>query len=470
MRELAPELLRSVHLVGIGGAGMSALARVLLARGAVVSGSDIKESRSLAALRARGARVAVGHAAENIDGAGTVVVSSAIPPSNAEVNAARERGVPILQRAQVLALLMREHRGIAVAGTHGKTTTTSMIAMVLRHAGLDPTFLIGGDINEVGSNAHSGEGEWLVAEADESDGSFLWLAPKIAVVTNIESDHLDHYRDEEEIRETFLAFLGNVSADGTVVLGIDDPGVRAIAPRAGRRAVTFGLADGADWTAGITSRGPDGQRVSVFRRGEPATEIFLAVPGAHNVLNALAAIAVADLVGVAPEVAAEELASFAGVQRRFQVRGQLDGVTFVDDYAHHPTEIRATLSAARDQGWNRIVAVFQPHRYSRTLHLGHQLGAALIGADLIVVTDVYGAGEQPIPGVSGHSVVDGVLAARPRARVAYLPRPGDVPAFLAGRAEQGDLVLTIGAGDVTMLADEMITAIQDKTLSRGGRG
>ncbi len=465
MKELTPDLLRSVHLVGIGGAGMSALARVLLARGAVVSGSDIKESRSLAALRARGARIAVGHASENIDGAGTVVVSSAIPPSNAEVGAARERGVPILQRAQVLALLMREHRGIAVAGTHGKTTTTSMIAMVLRHAGLDPTFLIGGDINEVGSNAHSGEGAWLVAEADESDGSFLWLAPEIALITNIESDHLDHYRDEDEIRETFLAFLGNMTAGGTVVLGVDDPGVQAIAPRAGRRAVTFGLGRGADWTAEITSRGPDGQHVVVFHAGKLATEVSLAVPGEHNVRNALAAIAVADLVGVAPDVAAEELASFVGVQRRFQIRGRLGGVTFVDDYAHHPTEIRATLSAARDQGWNRIVAVVQPHRYSRTLHLGRQLGTALAGADVIVVTDVYGAGEQPIPGINGHTVVDGVLAARPRARVAYLPKPGDVPAFLAGRAEPGDLVLTIGAGDVTMLADEMISAIQDRSLS-----
>ena len=460
------DLLRSVHLVGIGGAGMSALARVLLARGATVSGSDIKESRSLAALRARGARIAVGHAAENIDGARTVVVSSAIPPANAEVRSARDHGIPILQRAQVLALLMREHRGIAVAGTHGKTTTTSMVAMVLRHAGLDPTFLIGGDINEVGSNAHSGDGDWLVAEADESDGSFLWLAPEIAVVTNIESDHLDHYRDEDEIRETFLAFLGNVSSDGAVVLGTDDAGVRAIASRVDRRTVSFGLAPPAHWTGEVTARGPDGQRVAVRRAGEPVGEITLAVPGEHNVQNALAALAVADLVGVAWETVTEELAVFAGVQRRFQVRGRRGGVTFVDDYAHHPTEIRATLAAARDQGWERIVAVFQPHRYSRTMHLGRQLGTSLAAADVIVITDVYGAGEQPIPGVDGHIVVDGVLAARPRARVAYLPRPGDVPAFLARRAEPGDLVLTIGAGDVTMLADEMITAID----ARDGEG
>jgi len=464
-------LLRAVHLVGIGGAGMSALARVLLARGASVSGSDIKESRGIASLRALGAQISVGHRAENLVGASSVVVSSAIPPANPEVRAARERALPILQRAQVLALLMRSRRGLAVAGTHGKTTTTSMIAMVLRHAGLDPTFLIGGDLNEVGTNAHSGDGEWLVAEADESDGSLLWLAPEIAVVTNIEADHLDHYRDEAEIRETFLAFLGNLPASsGTAVLGVDDPGVRAIAPQVERRTVTFGLVPGADWTAEVVERGPRGQRVTVRHAGETVGEMTLAVPGEHNVLNALATVAVSELVGVPFALAAEELASFAGVQRRFQIRGSARGVTFVDDYAHHPTEVRATLAAAREQGWRRVVAVFQPHRYSRTLHLGRQLGEALATADHVVVTDVYGAGEQPIPGVSGRVVVDGVLAARPRAQVAYLPKPGDVPAFLAGRAEPGDLVLTIGAGDVTMLADEVMRAVIERASRAGTRG
>ena len=466
--ELSVELLRAVHLVGIGGAGMSALARVLIARGATVSGSDIKESRSLAALRALGAEIAVGHRAENLNGSRTVVVSSAIPPANAEVAAARDRGLPILQRAQVLALLMREQRGVAVAGTHGKTTTTSMVAMVLRHAGLDPTFLIGGDLNEVGTNAHSGEGEWLVAEADESDGSLLWLAPEIGVVTNIEADHLDHYRDEAEIRETFLAFCANVPADtGVVVLGIDDPGVRAIAPRVDRRIVTFGLDPSADWSAEVVERTSGAQRVTVRRSSEPAGDVTLAVPGEHNVRNALAAIAVADLVGVPFDIAAEELASFAGVQRRFQIRGRAGGVTFIDDYAHHPTEVRATLAAARDQGWARIVAIFQPHRYTRTLHLGRQLGASLSAADLVVITDVYGAGEQPIPGVGGRTVVDGLLAARPRARVAYLPKPRDVAGYLAARAEPGDLVLTVGAGDITMLADEMIAALAGRPRRRG---
>ena len=461
----AVDLLRSVHLVGIGGAGMSALARVLLARGARVSGSDIKESRGVAALRALGAEIALGHRAENLDGAKTVVVSSAIPDANAEVRAARERGLPILQRAQVLALLMRESRGIAVAGTHGKTTTTSMIAVVLRHAGLDPTFLIGGDLNEAGTNAHHGDGEWLVAEADESDGSLLWLAPEIAVVGNIEPDHLDHYRDEAEIRETFVAFLGNLPTDrGVAVLGIDDPAVAEIASRIDRSVVTFGLSGG-DWNGEVTERGPAGQRVTVRRDGAVVGELVLAVPGEHNVRNALAAVAVAERVGVPFDVAAEEMASFSGVQRRFQVRGTAAGVTFIDDYAHHPTEIRATLAAAREQGWARLIAVFQPHRYSRTMHLGRQLGEALASADRVILTDVYGAGEQPIPGVSGRTVLDGVLHARPRALVAYLPKPGDVPSFLAARAEPGDLVLTIGAGDVTMLADDVIAALHERAVA-----
>jgi UDP-N-acetylmuramate--alanine ligase len=463
-----PELLRSVHLVGIGGAGMSALARVLLSRGASVSGSDLKPSRWLEALRALGARVAVGHRAENVDGARAVVVSSAIPPTNVEVVAARERGIPVLQRAQVLALLMRERRGIAVAGTHGKTTTTSMVATVLRRAGLDPTFLIGGDLNEVGSNAHAGRGEWLVAEADESDGSLLWLAPEIAVLTNVETDHLDHFRDEEEIRETFVAFLAALPAErGLAVVGSDDPGARAVAARAERRTVTFGLDPSATWSGAVVARGREGQRIAVRREGVPVGELALAVVGEHNARNALAAVAVADAVGVPFPVAREALAGFDGVQRRFQVRGEVAGVTIVDDYAHHPTEVRATLRAAREQGWSRIVAVFQPHRYTRTLHLGRALGAALADADHVVVTEVYAAGETPIPGVDARLVVEGLLAARPRARVAYLPSLADVVAYLVRHVSPGDFVLTIGAGDVTMLADELLAALAGRAGEAG---
>jgi UDP-N-acetylmuramate--alanine ligase len=469
-REPVAELLGSVHLVGIGGAGMSALARVLLARGAAVSGSDIKDSRGVAALRALGARIAIGHGADNLDGAGAVVVSSAIPGTNPEVLAAREHGIPILQRAQVLALLMRERRGIAVAGTHGKTTTTSMIAMVLRHAGLDPTFLIGGDLNEVGTNAYAGGGEWLVAEADESDGSLLWLAPEIAVINNVEADHLDYYRDEQEIRETFVAFAHNLpETGGTVILGVDDPGIASLRERIARTTVTFGTDPAADWSGEVLERGPSGQRVLVRHHGEAVGELMLGVPGAHNVRNALAALATSSLVGVPFDVAAEELASFGGVQRRFQLRGSVGGVTVIDDYAHHPTEVRVTLEAAREQGWARVIAVFQPHRYSRTQLLGRDLGAALADADLAVITDVYGAGEQPVPGVTGKSLVDGLLAARPRARVAYMPKRGEVAGFVAGRVDPGDLVLTIGAGDITMLADEVLQALTERAARKDVR-
>ncbi|HVL90303.1 MAG TPA: UDP-N-acetylmuramate--L-alanine ligase [Actinomycetota bacterium] len=455
--------LSTVHLVGVGGAGMSALARVLVARGATVSGSDIKESRGLAALRALGVRAEVGHRAENLEGAGALVVSSAIPPHNPELQAARAAGIPVLQRAQVLAMLMRERRGVAVAGTHGKTTTTSMIAMAMRHAGLDPTFLIGGDLNETGTNAHHGTGEWLVAEADESDGSFLWLAPDVAVVTNIEADHLDYYRDEDEIRQAFLSFVANVRPGGTVVLCDDDPGSAGIADRIPVTVVRYGIGEGDGWRARVIERGPGGIRAAIARDGEHLGEASLSVAGDHNLRNALAAFAVADLAGVPFETAAEELAVFGGVARRFEFRGLANDITIVDDYAHHPTEIAATLASARERGFDRIVAIFQPHRYSRTEAMGAALGAALAGADLAVVTDVYGAGEQPVPGVTGKRVVDGLLDAVPRARVAYLPLGSDLAGFAARIGRPGDLILTLGAGDITMLADEILDRLRDRS-------
>lgn len=468
--------LSGVHLIGLGGAGMSALARVLVARGTRVSGSDIKESRGLAALRALGVRADVGHDAANLEGASTVVVSSAIPQHNPELQAARAAGLPVLQRAQLLAMLMRERRGIAVAGTHGKTTTTSMVAMALRHARLDPTFLIGGDLNETGTNAHYGSGEWLVAEADESDGSFLWLAPEIAVVTNVEADHLDHYKDEAAIEEAFLSFLKGVRPGGTVVVCADDPGARRVAGAGSAFASTSGAAsvvtygidpDGAsgipDWHATGIERSSTGIRATVHYRGAEQGALALSVSGDHNLRNALAALAVARLAGVEFSVAAEELAVFGGVARRFEARGLAGGVTVVDDYAHHPTEIAATLAAARERGFARIVAVFQPHRYSRTLAMGSALGRAMAAADVAVVTDVYGAGEQPIPGVTGKRVVDGALDAAPGRRVAYLPAGSDIAGYVAAVARDGDLVLTLGAGDITMLGDEILYRIRDRS-------
>lgn len=461
-RSLVSEL-GPVHLIGIGGAGMSALAKVLLARGVSVSGSDMKESPDLAALRVQGARIAVGHDGANLGDAETVVVSSAIRPTNPELRAAEETGVRVLHRAQLLAILMRDRRGIAVAGTHGKTTTTSMVALVLQHAGLDPSFLIGGEVNERGTNAHDGAGEWLVAEADESDGSFLWLAPEIAVVTSIEADHLDHYKDENEVRDTFLAFMENVEPEGAIVAWIEDPAVRALAPKVGRRLVTYGLGEG-EWTA---QRVPtNGEQTLLVSRGEAeARAVQLPVPGAHNALNALAAIAVGSEVGIPFQTIADALARYGGVRRRFELRGSAAGVTVVDDYAHNPSKVRAVLAAAREQAPRRLVAVFQPHLYSRTMHLGRELGAALSAADLVVVTDVYGAREDPQPGITGKIVVDGVLDAEPRRRVAYLPKRGDIVPYIAERALPGDLVLTIGAGDVTMLCDDILGSLE----ARAGR-
>jgi len=453
------EDLAPVHFVGVGGVGMSALASILLDRGLAVSGSDVRDSAVLHALRARGAHVATGHAQANVGAARTLVVSTAIRPGNPEVRAAQSRGIPVLHRAQVLAALMREARGIAVTGTHGKTTTTSMTALLLQRADLDPTFVIGGNVNERGTNAHRGSGEWLVAEADESDGSFLWLAPEIAVITNVEREHVDHYANEEEIRATFLAFAAQVVPDGVVIASAEDPGTVWLRERLERPVVTFGLRAG-DWTAERTPT-PGGQVLAVRYRDTALGDVPLAMPGAHNAVNALAALAAADAAGIAFDTVAGALAEFRGPERRFQTKGEVAGITVIDDYSHHPTEVRAALATARESG-RRVIAVFQPHLYSRTAAFAGELGAALSEADLSVVTDVYGAREDPVPGVSGKLVADGVIAAAPRSRVAYLPRRGDIVPFVAVRARPGDLVLTIGAGDVTMLGEEIVRALRER--------
>ncbi|MHB8511221.1 MAG: UDP-N-acetylmuramate--L-alanine ligase [Actinomycetota bacterium] len=457
----ATDDLSSVHLIGLGGAGMSALARVLVAQGSRVSGSDLKETRGLAALRALGVIAHVGHKPANLEGARVVVVSSAIPSHNPEIVAARNAGIPVLQRAQVLAMLMRDRKSIAVAGTHGKTTTTSMIATVLRHAGLDPTFLIGGDLNETGTNAHAGSGEWLVAEADESDGSLLWLAPDIAIVTNIEADHLDYYANEDEIRQTFRAFVSHLRSGGVAIVCADDPGARELAGQESLTVVTYGFSPDANWSARVIERRPSGVHAQVQHEGK-TYDLRLEISGDHNVRNALAAMAAAHVAGVDPIVSARELGQFGGVARRFELRGRAAGVTVVDDYAHHPTEIRATLASARERGWNRIIAVFQPHRYSRTKAMARELGAALGAADAAVVTDVYSAGEHPIPGVSGKSVIDGMLESSPSIHAAYIPARSEIADYVARRAHEGDLVITLGAGDITMIAGEILDLLSTR--------
>ncbi len=453
--------LARVHLVGIGGAGMSGLARLFLARGVAVSGSDLKESTAIEELRALGADVAVGHDAGNVGEADAVVVSTAIGPGNPEVADARARGIPVLARAQVLAAMMGERRGIAVAGTHGKTSTTSMLAVVLERAGLDPTYVVGGDLNESGSNARSGAGELFLAEADESDGTFLLLEPELAVVTNVEEDHLDFYRDLPDIEAAFVRFCRRA---GTVVACADEPGAVRVVEAAGAGAVWYGGSADADVRVEEVEGGRAGGRCRIRVSAAPGVAAWvgrleLPVPGRQHLWNAAAAVAVATRVGVPAEVAVEALASYGGVRRRWERRGDADGVEFVDDYAHHPTEIAATLRAARANGADRIVAVFQPHRFSRTSRLWRGLGESLSDADLVVVTDVYGAGEQPVPGVTGKLVIDGLVEAAPGKRAVYLPRRSEVAPFLAREVRPGDLVLTLGAGDITMVGSETLALL-----------
>jgi UDP-N-acetylmuramate--alanine ligase len=460
------ESIRSAHLVGIGGAGMSGLGWLLLALGVDVSGSDLKESPATTQLRAAGARIEIGHREKNIGEPDAVVVSTAIARDNPEIGEAVGRNIPVLARAQVLAALMREGRGVAIAGTHGKTTTTSMLARILERAGLDPTYIIGGDLNESGSNAHSGSGDLFLAEADESDGSFLLLDPDVAVITNVEADHLDFFASPDEIEAAFVAFCGRA---GTVVACADDPGSVSVVESAGVGPIWYGEDARSNVRVSEVTASAEGTisrlRVEAAAGTVWEGELEVPVPGRVHAVNAAGAVAVAAHLGVPAEVAAEALRGFGGVQRRWERHGEARGAQFVDDYAHHPTEIAATLSAARDGGRDRIVVVFQPHRYSRTAAMWRSLGESLGGADLVIVTDVYGAGEDPVAGISGKLIVDGLVEAEPGKRVVYLPRRPDLAPFLAREVRRGDLVLTLGAGDITMVADETLAL-----MGEGHRG
>ncbi|HEY7756343.1 MAG TPA: UDP-N-acetylmuramate--L-alanine ligase [Actinomycetota bacterium] len=452
--------VRRVHMIGIGGAGMRNLARLFLARGIAVSGSDMKESKGLLELGEHGATVWVGHAAGQVGQADAVVISSAIREENPELVEARRRGVPVWMRAQALAAAAVGQRAIAVAGTHGKTTTTSMVALVLERAGLDPTYVIGGDPNETGSGARSGAGGVFVAEADESDGSFLLMRPAIGIVTNVEVDHVDFYPGgREEIEAAFTAFAERCDH---VVVCADDEGARRSVEPAGRPTTTYGTAEGADVRLTVTALGPSGGVGEVVVGGR-RFELRLPVDGVHNLLDAAAAVAAAGIVGVDPSTAVEALAGFGGVHRRFELRGSVRGADFYDDYGHVPTELAVTLEVARRTAPGRLVAVFQPHRYSRTQALWRDLGASLVEADVVVVTDVYGAAQDPIPGVTGKLVVRGIAEAAPGTRVVYLPHRGDVVEFLDREVREGDLVITMGCGDVWMLGDAALERIAETT-------
>jgi UDP-N-acetylmuramate--alanine ligase len=451
--------VRAVHLVGIGGAGMRNLARLFLARGTAVSGSDLKDSDGLRALASAGATVRVGHDPSAVGDPDAIVVSSAIAPDNPEVVAARERGIAVWARQQAIAAFAAAHRSIAVAGTTGKTTTTSMLATVLEHAGLDPSYLIGGDLNESGSGARAGGGDLFLFEADESDGSFLLADPSIGVVTNVEVDHVDFYPGgAEELRAAFAVFCARSER---VVVCIDDEGARDALRRSAAGGITYGEGPQADVRLVVGSPGPGGARGTVTIDGD-AVPLALRVDGAHNLVDAAAAVAVGGLVGIPVDLAVRALATFGGVRRRFERRGSARGADFFDDYAHVPTELAVTLGVARSRTPRRVVAVFQPHRYSRTQALWRELGASLVGADVIVVTDVYGANQTPIPGVTGRLVVDGVRRAAADREVVYAPHADDAVAYLDREVREGDLVITLGCGDIWMVGDAALARIGER--------
>jgi len=447
---------RSIHIVGIGGAGMSAIATVLVRMGHRVTGTDLRDSATLQRLTLLGVGARVGHAAEHLpDDLDAVVVSTAIPPTNPEVIAATARGVPVLRRAQALRALVATRRAIAVAGSHGKTTVSSMLALALRAAGWHPSFVIGGDLNEVGTNAAYDDGEWLVVEADESDGTFLELDPEAAIITNIEPDHLDHYGGFEPLVAAFARFLERVP--GVRVICADD----AIAARLGEGVLevrTYGWHPNADYRVVEYQGSRSGSRFELCHGVHELGTIELPVPGRHNALNAAGAAAVAVELGAPFDAVAQALRGFGGVARRFQFRGEIDGVTLVDDYAHLPTEVAAALGAAREGDWDHVVAVFQPHRYTRTARLWRDFADAFVEADAVVLTDVYAAGEVPQPGVSGRLLLQAVLDAHPATAVTYLPRRADVVAHALQLARPGDLVLTLGAGDLTTVSDEWLAS------------
>jgi UDP-N-acetylmuramate--alanine ligase len=450
------------HFIGIGGIGMSGIAEILLSLGFRVSGSDLRGSPVTDRLAQLGATIYEGHDARNVVGATVVVTSSAVVVTNPEVLEARARKIQVIQRAEMLAELMRLKYGIAIAGMHGKTTTTSMVAAVLAAGGLDPTVVVGGRVDALGSNAKLGASQFLIAEADESDRSFLKLSPILAVVTNLDREHMDCYRDMLDVEQAFLTFMDKVPFYGAVTVCLDNPQLAAILPRVQRRVFTYGVAAEADYRLEFLASQPGS--FSCFRVGTKSGALGpfeLHVPGRHNVLNATAAVAIAHQLEVAPEKIAEGLKHFRGVDRRFQQRGKARGVAVVDDYGHHPTEIRATLAAAREASRGRIHVVFQPHRFTRTRDLLDEFGAAFTDADTVVVLPIYAASEEPLPGITAE-----LLAERVRGPVVqFAPDFPTAVAAVASQAREGDLILTLGAGSVSQLGPQILAALEESKQS-----
>jgi UDP-N-acetylmuramate--alanine ligase len=448
--------IERIHFVGIGGIGMSGIAEVLLNLGYKVSGSDLRSSEITERLAGLGGEIFIGHARENVINADVVVISSAVHDDNPEVIEAHERLIPVIPRAEMLAELMRMKYGIAVAGTHGKTTTTSMVATVLSKGGIDPTIVIGGRLNSLGTNARLGQGQFLVAEADESDGSFLLLSPTIAVVTNIDADHLDFYSGIDEIKDTFVEFINKIPFYGLAVLCLDNGNVADILPRVKKRFTSYGLSTQADYRATDVRLSGFTTTFVAHHKGVRLGEITFAMPGAHNVLNALAAVAVAMELNIPFETIRDGFAAFGGVGRRFQMKGGANGIMVVDDYGHHPTEIRATLAAAKS-GWGdrRLVVVFQPHRYTRTKELFEEFVKAFHDADVLILTDIYPAGEQPIEGVTAEALASRIRRHGQR-DVTWISDREKLCEHLERVLQPGDIMLTLGAGNVWQVGETML--------------
>ena len=457
-----------MHFIGIGGAGMSGIAKVILELGYKVSGSDLSSSEVTKRLENMGASIYRGHQEHNLDErVDTVVVSSAVPRDNPEVVKAHRLGIPVIQRAEMLGRLMDSQKGIAVAGAHGKTTTTSMISLIFEKNGYDPTVVVGGELNDIGGNAKLGTGKYLVAEADESDGSFLKLKPTITVVTNVEDDHLDYYGTRENIQKAFQEFITRTPKEGFAVLCLDDPVLSKMIPQleGETRIITYGFTPEAHFTAvninlnGITTS------ATVLKQGKALGEICLNVPGKHNVLNALATVAVGINCGLSFKEIVNGLQAFHGVQRRFQHVGRINGIQVVDDYAHHPTEIKATLAAAKTTKPKRVVAVFQPHRFTRTQLLAHEFGTAFVDSDILILNEIYPAGEKPIPGVSAQLIAEQIKA-QTQQNLEYIADKNNITKRLLEIIQPGDLVLTMGAGNIWTVGQDLVRVLQERETAR----
>ena len=451
--------IKKVHFIGIGGAGMSALAKILVEKGYEVSGSDMKESTMTGILRDLGAKIFIGHKAENVVGAEAIVVSSAIREENPEVVEANRLGLKRLHRSDVNAFLINNCKGIAVAGAHGKTTTTSMIGVSLDYEGVSPSIIIGGEVDYLGSNAKLGTSDYLVSEADESDGTFLKYHPYIGIVTNIENDHMDHYGTMENIIKAFRQFLNQVRDDGWAVVCSDNDHIRDILPEVQCKVVTYGMNQPADYMAANVQTTASETTFEVVHKGEKLGQVRLNVPGMHNVLNAMACVVTGITLGLSVDQMAEGLTVFNGAKRRFQTKGKVNNIWVVDDYAHHPTEIATTIKAARQTKPKRLVCAFQPHRYSRTQLLQKEYGSCFAGADLLVLTDVYSAGEDPIPGVDGELLVQEV-ARQTGQNTVYIKDKKEIAQYLKSIAQPGDLIMTMGAGDIVKCGEELVELLK----------